>query len=589
MVGSVRDQHGAAVARAAVTAFARSGVRLGSATTDAAGTFALAAEGAARLAIACRYCMPVELSVQDGQPAVAIVRRFDALFDDSPSPADLANLPYAHVESAMALRPYTLLRQTTAALPGSQLSDRGLSPSDALLFDAGVPNYDFADGTSPYETIPQAYQQTGAIAPPEDAFAYGDRAGSGIVALDPFDDGNAGAALTGSDQTLRLQAGSDFARVVAATYSNASESWQRSDAELRLPLSTAQTLEFSGGTSQGRQYGDPLSALNSSFSFARASFDDAQPNADLYASYVVDRGGYGAALGGTALSDVWSDSSFSAGARSRGPVALFADASDRLSTGIYDDSFYSQARIAGTLTQTRFDAGIDATSSDVDASAGVGLFGAGFTGGSYGTSVPASARLATPSVLVKLFPDSKWSANLGASGSFTLPNLWQQYAPNDGDDGLVYDRNALYDATLTYTDQARLRVSVEGALQHVAGSTNGTVTSTGVSVAWQIAPAISLRAWTMHVDDTTVATPPYSPFYPSGTPATVNAFWLTYDNGGALRVDADLSARSSQRCAVRARRRRHLGSDYRTATMVRRRGRPPAHHLSRRRPPPYSP
>lgn len=538
IVGSVRDQHGAAVARAEITALGRSGARLASGTTDAAGTFALPVAGAARLAIVCRYCLPAEVPIQEGQPAVAIVRRFDALFDDSPSPSDLANLPYAHVESAMALRPFALLRQTTTALPGSQLSDRGLSPSDALLVDAGVPNYDFADGTSPYETIPQAYQQTGSMAPPEQAFAYGDRAGSGIVALDPFDDGNAGTALIGGDQTVRLQAGSDFARIVAATYSNASESRQRSDAEVELPLSTVQTLSFSGGTSQGRQYGDPLSELNSSFSFARALFDDAQPNADLYASYVADRGGYGAAVVGTTLSDVWSDSDFTVGARSRGPVSVFADASDRLSTGIYDDSGYGQSRIAGTLTQTRFDAGIDATSKDVDASAGVGWFGNAFTGGSGGTSLPSSAQLATPSLLVTFFPDSKWSANLGASGSFTLPNLWQQYAPNDDDNALVYNRNALYDATFTYTDDARLRASVEVASQHVAGSTNGIVTSTGVSVAWQIAPVLSLRAWTMHVNDTTAPSPPYVLFYPPGAPATVNALWLTYDNGGALRIDA---------------------------------------------------
>ena len=536
VVGSVRDQHGAAVARAVVTAYGRSDSTLGSATTDTSGTFALAAAGAVRIRIVCRYCMPAGLPVQDGQPAVVIVRRFDALFDDSPSPDDLANLPYAHVESAVALRPFALLRQTTG-LPGSQLSDRGLSPNDALLVDAGVPNYDFANGTSPYATIPQGYEQTGSIAPPEDAFAYGDRAGSGIVTLDPFGDGNAGAALSGGDQTLRLEAGSDFARIVAGTYSNASESRQRSDAALQLPLSTAQTLSFSGGTSQGREYGNPASALDSSFSFARASFDDAQPNANLYATYVADRGGYGAALDGTALSDVWSDSNVTAGVRTRGPVSVFADASDRLSTGIYDDSYYSQARIAGTLTQSRFDAGVDVTGSSVDVRAGIGLFGLGFTGGSYGVSVPSSAHLATPSILVRLFPDAKWSANLSASESFTLPTLWQQYAPDYGYGGLIYDRNALYAGTLSYTENARLRVSVEAASQHVAGFTNGTVTSSGVSLAWQLAPAVSLRAWTMHVGDTTGAPLPYSPYYPPGTPATVNAFWATYDNG-FVRVDA---------------------------------------------------
>src|SRR5581483_7716226 len=72
---------------------------------------------------------------------------------------------------------------------------------------------------------------------------------------------------------------------------------------------------------------------------------------------------------------------------------------------------------------------------------------------------------------------------------------------------------------------------------HVAGFTNGTVTSSGVSAVWQIAPVISLRAWTMHVDDTVRAPLPSGPYYPPGTPATVNAFWTTYDNG-FLRVDA---------------------------------------------------
>jgi len=40
----------------------------------------------------------------------------------------------------------------------------------------------------------------------------------------------------------------------------------------------------------------------------------------------------------------------------------------------------------------------------------------------------------------------------------------------------------------------------------VRGFVNGIVTWDGVSVAWQIAPMLSLRAWTMFVDDATYAT-----------------------------------------------------------------------------------
>lgn len=535
VVGSVRDQHGAVIERAEVAALGPSGGRLAGTTTDAAGTFALEVEGAVRLSVACRYCMPVSVALQPGEPVVAIVPRFDALFAQSPSPVDLANLPYAHVESSVALRPFSLLRQTTAVLPGSQLSDRGLAPADALLVDAGVPNYDFVLGTSPYGTIPQAYQQTASVTPAEQAFRYGDRAASGVVTLDPFSDSNALAVLTGSDQTLRLQAGSSAANAIAATYSNDSESRQRADAQLQLPLSTAQTLLFSGGTSQGRQYGDPESNLAQSFTFTRGAFDDAQPSVDLNAAFVADRGGYAAEAGGLTQTELWSDSSLTAGARTRGPVAVFADVSDRLSTGIYDASAYGQPRIAGTLTQTRIDAGVDAVGRDVDVTAGIGWFGIGFTGGTDGMSVPSSSHLATPSIDIRILPAAKWSANVAASDSFTLPNLWQQYGPNGGYGGLVYDRNSLVAGTLSYTDDARIRVDLEGASQHVSGFTNGTVSSSGVALTWQIAPALALRAWTMHVGDSTIAV---SPFYQYGTAASVNAFWLTYDNSGAVRVDA---------------------------------------------------
>ncbi|MGA8534869.1 MAG: carboxypeptidase-like regulatory domain-containing protein [Candidatus Tumulicola sp.] len=537
IVGSVRDQHGAAIGGARIVGQGPSGTPLAETTTDGVGTFALSKAGVVAVEIACRYCESRTLGVVPDQPVVAIVRRFDALFDDSPSPRDLANLPYSHIESAVALHPFALLRQTTGVLPGSELSDRGLSPENALLVDAGAPDYDVVLGSTPYDTIPAMYEQAGSVAPASNAFLYGDRAGSGIVSLAPFGGDDADVALSGSDQTLRLQAGSDFARVAAGTFSNDSESRQRSDAELTFPLSTTQTLSFNGGTSQDRDYANSASTLNGSYSFANATFDDAQASSDVHASFVADRGGYTAAEGNLPVTDIWSDSNFTAGVSTRGPVVAFADVSNRLSTGIYDASAYDAPPIGGTITQNRLDLGVAAAGRDADVTAGVGFFGVDYTGGSDGTSVPSSAHLATPSLAVRLFPNSKWSADLDASGSFTLPTLWQQYGFNGGYQGLIYDRNSLYSAMLSYTDDARVRVSVEAASQHVNGFTNGLITSEGLSVSWQIAPAISLRAWTMHVGDSTA--PSYAdPYYPAGEPSNVNAMWLTYDNGGALRIDA---------------------------------------------------
>ncbi|MBV9233218.1 MAG: carboxypeptidase regulatory-like domain-containing protein, partial [Candidatus Eremiobacteraeota bacterium] len=122
-VGSVRDQEGRAVEGAAISVERSSGPRT-STTTDSTGTFALHVAGVTRLRVTCRYCAPVSVEVHEGQPVVALVRRYVALTERAPSPSDLENLPYAHVESAVGLRPFTLVAQSSSPYPGTTLSDR---------------------------------------------------------------------------------------------------------------------------------------------------------------------------------------------------------------------------------------------------------------------------------------------------------------------------------------------------------------------------------------------------------------------------------------------------------------------------------
>ncbi len=533
VVGSVRDQHGAPIRGATVLAVGP-GVAA-SAGTDAAGTFALAAAGIRAVTVVCRFCQSATVAVTPGEPLVAIVRRYDALLHESPSPSDLANLPYAHVEEAVALKPFALLQQSTAPVPGSALADRGLLPSNALLVDANVPNYDVVFGVSPYSVIPAQYETSAGIAPPSDAFLYGDRAGSGIVTLSPFegDGADAALALLGHDAIARVQTGSNGTYVAAGTSSDAQESRQRADAQLTMPLSSNETIVVNGGSEQGRAFDSPDGTFASNFAFGNASFDDVQPSADLHASFQADRGGYGAQPY-RSLADVWSDVGFDAGVRTNGEVAAFADASTRLSTGTYAASYATA--FGAQLRQNRFDAGVDVVTPDLDATAGVGWFGAGYSGGAAGSASLTYARLATPSLAMTLFPQGKWSAALSASGSFDLPTLWQQYGWDDDYATLAYDRSSLYAATLSYTDGARVRVSAEAASQRVRGYFNGIVTSDGFALDWQAAPNLSVRAWTMFVSNAIGATE-QAPYAPSASPA-VDALWLTYENGGALRVDA---------------------------------------------------
>jgi len=536
VVGAVRDQRGVAVAGAAVLGNRGNQAPLRT-TTDAQGTFVLAASGVGSVLVTCRYCSPAAVAVRSGEPVVVIVQRYDALAADSPSPSDLENLPYAHIESALALRPFTLLQQSVDPYPGSRLSDRGLSPSGSLLLDDGAANYDIVNGSSPYELVPAQYERTATLSDASNAYLYGDQAGGGTVTANPFgSDANWQVATLGSDAIARAQAGSDDLGAVLGSFSNDEESRQRADLSASFSPSAGQSLAIAAGSEQGRTFTSGTSQYAGSFSFADATFADPQL-ANLYVSAVLDRGNYAVGTGVNASTAAWSDSGFNIGVRSAGAVSAFADLGIRSSTGFYSQpGLYYPLYVGADLTQTRADAGVNASGRDYDVTAGVGTFWIDYAGGTTGVSEPAKATLALPSIQVQLFPNQRWSVDLQDSGSFTLPTFVDEYAYSGAVNGVEYDRNALLAEAVTYTDQSRLRVSLEQATQRVGGASSGTISSAGLSAIWQVAPAIVLRAWTMHVTDTV---PAYAETtaYDGNMAPTVNAFWLTYNLNGGIRLD----------------------------------------------------
>ena len=536
VVGSVRDQHGAAIAGATVTGQMPDGSHP-TTTTDASGTFALHADGVVAVVVSCRYCRTTRVATLSGEPVVAIVRQYDALAADVPTPGDLENLPYANVESSVALRPFTLLAQTSGPYPGSTLSDRGLSATGSLLIDNGVPNYDITSGLSPYGLIPANYEQSAVVRNAAYAFLYGNQAEGGTVQLDPFLGGtNWQVATLGSDTIARAQIGTDASSIALGTFSNNEESRQRTDLFETWPLGADQSVTAGGGTEQGRQW-EPDSTLAQSFSFANATFSD--PRAlNLSISAIVDRGDYALTEGEYPVSNIWSDSELSAGIHTTGPVAGFADAVVRTSSGIYDQQALPNGlpRLGATSAQTHVDAGLVASGNDYDVVAGVGAFWIGYSGGIMGTSNPANTSLVVPSLQARLFPRGRWSLGLQQSSSFSLPTLIEQSLYTGGRPQPVQiERNSLSAGTLTYTDNSRLSLSFEEASQTVAGRWPGTVSSSGLSATWQVAPAIALRAWTMHVTDTAALYGGGLPY--AGMSPTVNALWLTYDATGAVRAD----------------------------------------------------
>jgi hypothetical protein len=536
VVGSVRDQHGAAIAGATVTGETPGGSHPAT-TTDASGTFALHADGVVAVVVSCRYCRTTRVATLSGEPVVAIVQQYAALVFEAPTPGDLENLPYSNVESSVALRPFTLLAQTTAPYPGSTLSDRGLSATGSLLIDNGVPNYDITSGQSPYALIPANYAQSAVVRNAAYAFLYGNQAEGGTVQLDPFLGGtNWQVATLGSDTIARAEVGSDASSIAFGTSSNNEESRQRTDLVGTWPLGADQSVTVGGGTEQGRQW-EPDSTFAGSFSFADATFSD--PRAlNLSISALADRGDYALTEGEYPVSNTWSDSEVSAGIHTAGPVAGFADAVVRTSAGIYDQQALPDGlpRLGATLAQTHVDAGLVASGSNYDVVAGIGAFWIGYSGGILGISNPANTSLIVPSLQARLFPKGRWSLGLQQSSSFSLPTLIEQSLYNGGRAlPVLIEHNALSAGTLTYTDDARLSLTFQEAVQKVAGTWPGIVSSSGVSATWQVAPAIAVRAWTMHVTDTAALYGGGLPY--EGMSPTVNALWATYDMTGGVRAD----------------------------------------------------
>ena len=534
-VGSVRDQGGEPLAGAEIVGL-RDGARPTRGITDAAGTFALEGAGVTAITVSCRFCAPTRVAVTPGQPVVIVVHRYDALLSDGPSAADLANLPYAHVESAIALRPFTLLAQSSTAYPGANLSDRGLAPSGSLLVDDGNPIYDIAAGSSPYAFVPAHFESDVSIADASQAYLYGNRAGGGSVVATPFGDENDAFVAGGSDAMARVQGGTENLAVALATFSNDDESRQRGDVSANFSPGADQTIAIAAGSEQGRSFSADA-PFAGSYAFADATYNDARL-ANLYLNATTDRGNDLFSVSPYDARTVWSDAGVAAGVHSNATISTFADIGVRASSGDYASSEYGYAlpTTGAYFRQVHSDAGITTGNQDYNVTAGVGAFWLQYQNGV--APAPLKTALALPSVQANLFPNGHFGGTLEAAGSFTLPTFEQLYSDYSYPPAtLGLQRNSLQAVSFDYTDESRLRVALEVASQHVAGAASGNISSAGIAASWQIAPLFSLRAWTMHVSD---SVPPVVTLnaYPAFASPTQNAAWFTYDANGNLRVDA---------------------------------------------------
>jgi hypothetical protein len=528
VVGSVRDQYGDAVLGARISAGAQS------TQTDARGTFALAGANAARLRISCDYCDPVTVTVRPGEPVIALVHRYDALASDAPTQRDIAFVPYARAESIAALRPFMVLENSSQLRPGAQLSDRGSASRGMLVEAGGIPLYDVATNQSPFAAFPGYDVQQIAQLAPSDAFLYGDLAGGGTLLLDTqATQAWNSTALSGSSGAFRAAQTFSASSWSAAASHVPSDSRTRADAAATFPLGD-DVLDLRAFTAQDRNVLDE-DHLDTSDGGLRISYRSIRQNR-VDASLTADGGAYGGAAQIYGYSARWSDVEAQAGVTTQTPVQFFTQAALRNSSGYYSTAAGDIPLTAGTVTQARVDAGAQSSGDRYQLRLGISAFDIGFTGGAAAHQGFYGGMVAPGFTGTYAF-DPHWTYDLQAGESFRLPTILEAFTVMPEGTALVFDRSMQITQTLSYGDLHRFHAAITDMGQTVKGLDIGTIHSAGVSLSWQVAPSIAVRAWLLRDND---RTQPYEPLYRFGAPAqpaTVGSYWLTYESGG-LRIDA---------------------------------------------------
>lgn len=520
VVGSVRDASGMPIAGARVRLSDAHGSR-STTTTAADGTFAAEMPSATEATITCDFCRPTTVPVDEDGRVIAIVPRYDAVASASISSADVRHVPSADAASTLALAPYVVLERGSSLLPGPSLSDRGLSPSGGLAIVDGTPAYDVVSELSPFYTIPNRYAGFVSAVPAQNAYVYDETASGGTFIVDAAPSASVSGRAAGGAQAAVPFAGG----LAAAAFSS-----DRQARIARVSASAQAQAPFgAAGLGVGAASADVADAANDlsiSTSSARVFVERAN-RVDANASAWFDRGAYD--VDGTApyAAAAWSDAALQLSVRGRAAIAPFAQVSYVHRSGWWR----GLSEFSATLDETRAVAGASATTKAIDA-----LIEAGSTRADFHSGASTPYELHDALASVTFHPTTAWSLESSLSTGYRLPSLLAQYASPLLPDNSYTDRDRTLETTLSYTDRSRVRVGVTAASRRTAGLDEGMTTAVGASLAWQVTPELSLRAWTLHVAPNVVARP-VARFGVLQQAATPSVAWLTYAHRG-MRVDA---------------------------------------------------
>jgi len=525
LTGIVRDTHGAPITGAIVTGLDRAGLVTGRAKTESDGTFALdSAQAPAHVRITCRFCRSATVTVDPGEPIVAVLQRYDALQADGPSASDLMALPYTQIENALALKPFEVLRLGFGLPNDRSLSDRGLGNS-ALTLDGDAPTYDIAPFLpTVLATTPTHSGNVATFEPSGNAYQYGAYATGGLIALSR-DPAVVEQSAWGSASAYRFSAGAPSFGVSVGSDAD--------DYTQRERVVASGTAGFAGGTLDAQ-----LSSSRAVTALPLTTLDLSESSATLGFSRQFDRVRFRFSASdafGTetffSSDTIWNDSALNANASTRFGIvdfdagAQYSNNSNNLASlgsaiNFGQSTVYVHAHVPG---RTSLDLGVARTTYD---------------------SAGGNRNLILPSLMV-VQELGAFSVTGGVSTS--LVRISEYGAPYLA---------ALAEAHLVYTDGQRLRAEIQTYGQNTSIANSRGMTGSGASLEYQVTPTTSIRAWSLRLynDDNAYSGVQDTP-YISG-----DSLWITNQNGG-FRVDAIYRRTATQINYVYSQTRRGLDGD----------------------------
>ncbi len=533
LVGSVRDTDGAPIVGAAVRATGPRGTVVGTDRTDAIGTFAVPLAGpATMLTVDCRYCREQSLHLEGNMPVAVIVDRFAALRNDVPDARDIAALPYGTIGDVLGLIPFTLPAD-------GQISDRGLERGHALILDDGAPIYALATGASGLVDYPDRYVRAITALGPSRAFRYGSYAGGGTFALDHLAPGGDFDSLdAGGETSLNVRAHA-FGIVPSLGESDDDGSLRRrGDLDWQTPFAGGALR--AGATSASEDSMENSDSSNRDLQLGRLEYATASrryvTSASFTGSDLRER-----AAGGLDGLDVNSVRSSDIVADFRiehpGAITLAAGAVSIHQTGSYAEPANGSAPANLLVGRMEDDvAYVEAHAGDKSRSYVIGFSVSHLSEQTTldGRANRAGALAVLPSLEARTSLGRDFGLRLGASSSLRVPTLLESDATPAAPSVLDLERGRLYETALTYDTSRRVHAEAIAFQEELDGFGNSTLRGFGASVVWQVAPLVSLRAWSLR-DDTL-----HERNLPLGASSVQSRqiAWATYENPRGLRIDA---------------------------------------------------